>query len=157
MSTVSFRLSKAIESTSRPPFVRYYSRPAVTILIEARLPRIPQAYQWSEAYKATPERPLLDMSQGVPGIPPPKSLLTALAEASSDPNSCGYVPNAGEPSLRDAVVEEMQISYGPEADVSREDVSITAGCNLAFAAAVMTVASKGDEIIIPVPWYFNHE
>ncbi|KAI0806144.1 PLP-dependent transferase [Irpex lacteus] len=137
MSPVSFRLSKSIESTSRPP--------------------IPQAYEWSEAYKETPERPLLDMSQGVPGIPPPPSLLDALAAASSDPSSCGYVPNAGEPSLRDAVVGEMRAAYGPDADVTRDDVSITAGCNLAFAAAAMTVAGKGDEVILPVPWYFNHE
>ncbi len=97
------------------------------------------------------------MSQGVPGIPPPPSLLDALAAASSDPSSCGYVPNAGEPSLRDAVVGEMTAAYGPDADVTRDDVSITAGCNLAFAAAAMTVAGKGDEVILPVPWYFNHE
>lgn len=92
------------------------------------------------------------MSQGVPGIPPPKMLLDALAIAGSDPASCGYVPNAGEPRLRDAVVEQMKAVYGPETDVTRDDVSITAGCNLAFAAAAMTVAGKGDEVIIPVPW-----
>lgn len=97
------------------------------------------------------------MSQGVPGIPPPKTLLDALAAASSDPSTCGYVPNAGEPALRDAVVGEMKRIYGPETDVTTEDVSVTAGCNLAFAAAAMTVASTGDEVILPVPWYFNHE
>lgn len=97
------------------------------------------------------------MSQGVPGIPPPPPLLDALAAASSDPGSCGYVPNAGEPTLRDAVVEEMKVIYGSDTDITRADVSITAGCNLAFAAAAITVAGPGDEIILPVPWYFNHE
>lgn len=79
-------------------------------------------------------------------------LLDALATASADPASCGYVPNAGEPMLRDAVVEQMKVVYGPESDITRDDVSITAGCNLAFAAAAMTVAGKGDEVILPVPW-----
>ena len=92
------------------------------------------------------------MSQGVPGVPPPKSLLDALAAASSDPTSCGYVPNAGEPVLRRAVVEEIKYVYGEDADVREEDVSITAGCNLAFVAAITTVAGAGDEVILPVPW-----
>lgn len=54
--------------------------------------------------------------------------------------------------LRDAVVEQMKVVYGAETDVTRDDVSITAGCNLAFAAAAMTVAGEGDEVILPVPW-----
>ena len=97
------------------------------------------------------------MSQGVPGIPPPKALLDALAQAGADPGSCGYVPNAGEPTLRRAIVEEMKESYGHEADLTEEDISITAGCNLAFVSAITTVAAHGDEVILPVPWYFNHE
>lgn len=92
------------------------------------------------------------MSQGVPGVPPPKTLLDALAVASSDPVSCGYVPNAGEPALRRAMVTQMKEVYGKDADVCEEDISITAGCNLAFVAAIATVAGKGDEVIIPVPW-----
>ena len=34
---------------------------------------------------------------------------------------------------------------------------VTAGGNLAFANAVLAVADPGDEIILPVPFYFNHE
>lgn len=92
------------------------------------------------------------MSQGVHAIPPPKVLLDALVVTSADPLSCGYVPNAGEPVLRRAVAEEMKETYGKDADVTEEDVSITAGCNLAFVAAIATVAGKGDEVILPVPW-----
>lgn len=50
------------------------------------------------------------------------------------------------------MVEEMKESYGQEADLTEEDVSITAGCNLAFVAAITTVAAHGDEVILPVPW-----
>lgn len=143
-------------SVSRHPYRlqvshRTFTEPCVTPLCSSHS-SIPQAYKWAEAYKPQPGRPLLDMSQGVPGIPPPKSLLDALAVAASDPDSCGYVPNAGEPALRKAVASEMKKVYGEGTDVTAEDVFITAGCNLAFTAAVMTVAEKGDEVILPVPW-----
>jgi aspartate/methionine/tyrosine aminotransferase len=54
----------------------------------------------------------------------------------------------------------MRAAYGregKEADVQAEDVAITAGCNMAYAAAVQTLCDAGDEIILPVPWYFNHQ
>jgi len=34
---------------------------------------------------------------------------------------------------------------------------VTAGCNMAFMHAVMATTSPGDEVILPVPFYFNHE
>jgi len=36
-------------------------------------------------------------------------------------------------------------------------VAITSGCNQAFCAAISTIATAGDSILVPVPWYFNHE
>ncbi|OCH88680.1 PLP-dependent transferase [Obba rivulosa] len=134
---LAFRISRNIERTGRPP--------------------IPQAYKWAEAYVATPTRPLLDMSQGVPGIPPPRPLLERLGVVASSPATCGYVPNAGEPLLREAMVKEMKHAYGEDTDVTPDDIAITAGCNLAFVAAVTAIADPGDEVILPVPWYFNHE
>ncbi|KAI0330865.1 PLP-dependent transferase [Cubamyces sp. BRFM 1775] len=133
----AFRLSKAIKATSRPP--------------------IPQAYEWAERYAATATRPLLDMSQGVPGVPPPSTLLDALGRASSAPTNCGYIPAAGLPELRKAMAAAMKESYGADADVTHEDIAITAGCNLAFVTVAMALADAGDEVILPVPWYFNHE
>ncbi len=93
------------------------------------------------------------MSQGVPGVPPPRLLLDALAKASSAPSSCGYLPNAGEPALRQAMVEEMKVRYGADADITPDDIAITAGCNMAFAAAAMALADAGDEVVLPVPWW----
>jgi len=97
------------------------------------------------------------MSQGVPGVPPPQTVLEALAEASSNPATCGYVTNVGELSLRTAVVEEMKVRYGEGTDVTAEDIALTAGCNLAFVAVAMALGDAGDEMILPIPWYFNHE
>ena len=114
--------------------------------------RIPQAYAWAERFPATESRPLLDMSQGVPGVPPPKMLLDALASAAAAPTSCGYLPNAGDAALRQAMVDEMKVRYGDDADVTVDDLVLTAGCNMSFCAVVMTLADAGDEVILPVPW-----
>lgn len=61
----------------------------------------------------------------------------------------------GEDSLRRALLDEMSHVYGRggSIDVAIDDVTITAGCNLAFVAAVMSLADAGDEVILPVPWY----
>jgi aspartate/methionine/tyrosine aminotransferase len=34
---------------------------------------------------------------------------------------------------------------------------VTAGANMAFMHAVLSITSPGDEVILPVPFYFNHE
>lgn len=92
------------------------------------------------------------MSQGAPGIPPPKCVQDALAIASSSPGSFGYSGWDGELDMRKALVEEMKCVYGIDANLSVDDVALTAGCNLAFVAAVMALADAGDEVVLPVPW-----
>lgn len=42
-------------------------------------------------------------------------------------------------------------------DINASDLAITSGCNLAFVAVIMALADAGDEVILPVPWYFNHQ
>jgi len=93
------------------------------------------------------------MSQGVPGTPPPKVLLEALSQTSSSPETSGYCHVLGEPTLRSVFAEEMKGVYGRDTDVTADDIAITSGCNMAFVAAVMSLADAGDEIILPVPWY----
>ncbi|KZP05906.1 PLP-dependent transferase [Athelia psychrophila] len=136
---LAFRLSRQATSTISPP--------------------IPQAYKWATSYVPTLQRPLLDMSQGVPGIPPPEALLDAIGNASKSPSACGYCPVPGELSLRQALADEMKHVYGREGavDINPDDVMITSGCNMAFTATVMSLADAGDEVILPVPWYFNHQ
>ena len=36
-------------------------------------------------------------------------------------------------------------------------IMVTAGANMAFMHAVLAITAPGDEIILPVPFYFNHE
>ncbi|KAJ7187511.1 pyridoxal phosphate-dependent transferase [Mycena pura] len=133
---LSFKLSQGVLNTIDPP--------------------IPLAYTWAEKYTLS-RGPLLDLSQGVPGTPPQEPLRAALAEASAALGSFGYCPAEGEPALRQAMAPEMRALYGDGTDITPDDMALTAGCNLAFVAAIMTLADAGDEVILPVPWYFNHQ
>ena len=45
--------------------------------------------------------------------------------------------------------------YG--ASIAAEDVGITAGCNQAFCLALLALARAGEEVILPLPYYFNHQ
>ncbi|KAG6812439.1 hypothetical protein H0H92_002905 [Tricholoma furcatifolium] len=91
------------------------------------------------------------MSQGVPGTPPPKFLQDAIGQASSSSSSFGYCPAEGEPMLRKALAEEMKNIYGTNANMTAEDIALTAGCNMSFIATIMSLADAGDEVILPVP------
>jgi aspartate/methionine/tyrosine aminotransferase len=42
-------------------------------------------------------------------------------------------------------------------DIAASRVGITAGCNQAFCVAVNALAGAGDEVILPAPYYFNHQ
>ncbi|KAJ7059488.1 pyridoxal phosphate-dependent transferase [Mycena amicta] len=139
MSSLSFKLSRGVLDTITPP--------------------IPLAYTWADKYRLS-RGPLLDMSQGVPGNLPDPLLISALAQTSSS-GSFGYCASEGELSLRQAIAKEMCAVYGDGTDVNvdigPEDMSLTSGCNMAFVATIMTLADAGDEVILPVPWYFNHQ
>jgi aspartate/methionine/tyrosine aminotransferase len=47
----------------------------------------------------------------------------------------------------------MKSVYGDDIDVTAGDITLTAGCNMAFVATIMALADAGDEVILPVPWY----
>jgi aspartate/methionine/tyrosine aminotransferase len=57
--------------------------------------------------------------------------------------------------LRAEVARQWSDGYGGA--LSAENVAITSGCNQAFCAAMMSLANEGDEVILPMPWYFNHK
>lgn len=116
-------------------------------------PPIPAARAWAARY-AGQAGPALDLTQAVPGYPPPPELLARLAEAAGSAACAGYGPIAGDAALREALAAEMSAFYG--APIAPAGVAITAGCNLAFAMAMQVLAAEGDAVLLPTPWYFNH-
>ena len=39
----------------------------------------------------------------------------------------------------------------------KSGIVVTAGGNMAFMNAVLAICDSGDEVILPAPYYFNHE
>jgi aspartate/methionine/tyrosine aminotransferase len=116
-------------------------------------PPIPEAAGWLEA--ATPDKPPLDLAQAVPNYDPAPALLDYLGRAASDPASAFYTDILGLPALREGLASSLTREY--RAAITSAEVAITTGCNHAFCMATAAVAGAGDEIILPEPFYFNHD
>ena len=103
------------------------------------------------------DQPLLDVSQAAPSEPPPPRLRQALSELILTDDSVHlYGPVLGNDDLRFEFSNHLKQFYKSE-NISQKNIGITSGCNEAFAAVISTLASQGDEIILPSPWYFNHK
>jgi aspartate/methionine/tyrosine aminotransferase len=80
----------------------------------------------------------------------------AMAEAvMEDAGTHLYGPVLGLPDLRAEVAARWSSAYG--GTIRPEQVAITQGCNQAFCATIAAIARPRDEVILPVPWYFNHK
>lgn len=117
-------------------------------------PPIPAARAWAARYQGQCG-PVLDLTQAVPGYPPHPELLARLSAEAGSAARAGYGPINGEPALREALAADISGFYG--ADVGVEDVTITAGGNLGFAMVMAVLAGPSDRVLVPTPWYFNHQ
>ena len=109
---------------------------------------------WGAAYDGR-SGPLIDCSQAVPGHPPPALLAEALGRAAQAPAVARYGPIPGDPAFRAAYAAHVSARYGTE--IAPERVVVTAGCNQAFVAAIVALARAGEAVLLPTPWYFNHQ
>ena len=114
---------------------------------------IAEAHAWL-AHR-TSDRQLLDMSQAAPGYPTAPEIAARIAEVATEPDGGRYAPPPGLPDLKSAFAAELSLDYG--ADVSSAQVLPTGGCNQAFCVVSSTLAQPGDEVIMAVPYYFNHD
>lgn len=103
---------------------------------------------------------VLDVAQAAPPYPPAPEVLEHVAAVARAADGAGYTPIPGLPHLREAFAAELSRDAGGSggADVVRPgNVLISAGCNQAFALAVDTLCTAGDEVVVPLPYYFNHD
>jgi aspartate/methionine/tyrosine aminotransferase len=114
-----------------------------------------EARRWLDGVTHPADRPLLNVSQAAPVDPPPAPLREAMAQVVlNNPDAHLYGPVLGLPELRAEIATRWCAAYSGL--VSDNQVAITSGCNQAFAAAIATLCAEDDEVIIPVPYYFNH-
>jgi hypothetical protein len=126
--------------------------PDVAAVVE---PPIAEAKGWVKGRTYSADRPLLDLCQAVPSYPPAEELRGHLAERVALFETAQYTQIEGIPALREALAAHMSAFYG--AGISSENTLVTAGCNQAYCLAILTLARAGDEVILPLPYYFNHQ
>ncbi len=113
---------------------------------------IAEAWSWVKD-KQAPE--LIDMCQAVPAHLPPQSLLEHIAAAIARGEGATYTDISGIAPLREALAKNIRQRY--QGDCRPDDLIITAGCNQAFCSVIDTLCAEKDEVILPLPCYFNHQ
>jgi aspartate/methionine/tyrosine aminotransferase len=99
---------------------------------------------------------VINLGQGVPGFPPVATALEAARRALAEPATHVYSGDAGLLPLREALTAWLAQHNGLEVDPEQE-VIITAGANQGFLLALLTLLEPGDKVLLPSPFYFNHE
>ena len=99
---------------------------------------------------------VISLGQAVPGFGPPAAAIDAARRALDVAGTHRYSADAGTPGLRDALCEKLAEHQGV-ADVTPDDVIITAGGNQAFMLAALTLLDPGAEVVLASPYFVNHE
>lgn len=100
----------------------------------------------------------ISLGQGVVSYGPPPQALEAIARFAAEPANHKYQPVAGIPALLEALAKKLADENGVATGPAHgRALMVTAGGNQAFLNAVLALGDPGDEFILPVPYYFNHE
>ena len=100
---------------------------------------------------------LLDVSQAVPGYPPPRELREHVAEMARRDDAHGYTEQLGLAALRQELAGRVSRLYDAAVPKDTGQLGITARCNQDFCLVVSALAAPGDEVVLPAPYYFNHD
>lgn len=120
-------------------------------LAAVQTPVIPTVARWIAATPGT-----ISLGQGVVSYPPPPEASEAARAFGADPLSHRYGPVEGLADLRDALEEKLASENGIRVKPDSRLV-VTAGSNMGFVNAALAILNDGDEVILPAPYYFNHE
>ncbi len=120
-------------------------------MASVQTPIIPVISRWIAETPGT-----ISLGQGVVSYGPPPEAIAAARRFGSSPADHRYGPVEGLPELVEALEARLDRENGVHVRPESRLV-VTAGGNLAFMNAVLAVTDPGDEVILPVPYYFNHE
>ena len=98
----------------------------------------------------------ISLGQGVVHYGPPDGAREGVGLFFQDPENHKYKSESGLPALVDAFRAKLEAENGFRIGEGSR-VVVTAGSNMGFLNAVLAIADPGDEIILPTPYYFNHE
>ena len=96
---------------------------------------------------------VIDLSLGEPDFDTPTHIKEALKKAVDD-NFSHYTPVAGYPELREAVCTKLRRDNGLE--YKQENILVSTGAKQSLANVVMAIVDKGDEVVIPTPYWVTY-
>ncbi len=114
-------------------------------------PVIPIVARWIRENPGT-----ISLGQGIVSYGPPEACLDVLRRFGRRIDDHRYGPVEGLPPLVAALEDKLRGENGIDAARGMR-VVVTAGGNMAFFTAILAIADPGDEVILPVPFYFNHD
>jgi hypothetical protein len=117
-------------------------------------PPITEVKSWIAERTFPPEKPLIDLCQAIPDYPPAQAMMEALAPLLHDPAVAKYSPDEGLPAVRQSIANWYARRYGTGPQAT--EICLTVGASQAFWLAMVTLCRAGDEVIVPLPAYFDH-
>jgi aspartate/methionine/tyrosine aminotransferase len=134
-------LSSAICFDSMQPSAR---------MLAVQSPIIPMVGEWIRQCPGT-----ISLGQGVVYYGPPKETLAAAAEFGAATSDHKYALVDGWPTLKETLAHKLL--HENAVSLAGRKLIVTAGANLGFFNALVAILDPGDEVILPTPYYFNHE
>ncbi|MCK9608651.1 MAG: pyridoxal phosphate-dependent aminotransferase [Methylomonas sp.] len=98
----------------------------------------------------------LSLGQGMVSYPPPNSVMQAITKFGTQFGDHLYGSPLGHPALLGLIRTKLWEENHIGCDRGYQ-VMVTAGSNMAFLNVIMAITDPGDEIILPMPYYFNQE
>jgi aspartate aminotransferase len=99
-------------------------------------------------------RPVIGFGAGEPDFPTPQPIVEAAMAACADPANHRYTPAAGLPALREAIAAKTARDSG--LPVAASQVLVTNGGKQAVYQAFATIVDKGDEVLLPAPYWTTY-
>lgn len=96
---------------------------------------------------------IINLSVGEPDFNTPDHIKEAAKQA-IDENYSRYSPVPGYPALREAIVAKLKNENG--LDYSAAQISCSNGAKQCVCNAVLTLVNKGDEVIVPAPYWVSY-
>jgi len=98
----------------------------------------------------------ISLGQGVVSYAPPQEAINKIQDFEAKKENHKYKLVQGIPELLNAIQSKLSRENQINIEATRQ-VVVTAGSNMGFNNAILAIADPGDEIILPTPYYFNHE
>ena len=96
---------------------------------------------------------IINLSVGEPDFNTPEHIKEA-AKKAIDENYSRYSPVAGYPALRNAIVEKLKKENGLEYTAAQ--ISCANGAKQSVCNTIMSLVNKGDEVIVPAPYWVSY-